>query len=83
MMSAIIANRHEENVQEMSEVKAIEKQNNPSGCNITVTDTSNKCVHQDGSINRSNVGELVTEIVNKVRETGKSTIKIQIEINSE
>ena len=82
MLSSIIAHKHETNVTEKAHIAKNETKVEISPeVKVTVTQNEKLCTCGNvTSIKQQNVGDLVTEIVEKVGKDSKNVIKIQIEI---
>ena len=70
-MCKIIAGNHGQEVTKDTESVSVSKE------------TNSKCQCQDAKIDVNNVGGIINEIIQKQKGSGKSTIKIQIEITTE
>ena len=77
MLSSIIAHKHETNV---TEITKTDKDTNPP-VQVLVTQNDKGCTCGNvKTVNKSNVGDLVSEIIDKVGNGGNHVVKIQIEI---
>ena len=83
MMSKVIAGEHETKITEVTKCETSVKKSKGPTASVCICGKSNETSQNVGKIDVSKITEIVENIIKSHGNDGKTTIKINIEINKE